>query len=137
MTIGSQLRDLYIAGLEKNTNSPYVSINKEMQKNEHIQMMLAEAHASLDMQFTLAAFTVDVKKEPPDIYALHIYARALKGETVGGKQRPEGAQRKFLKAHHAAVTLLATKKFSANPQMNDKTGITMEVFAELMGYDIS
>lgn len=128
MTIGSQLRDLYIAELEKGSG-PIVPVTAKMLENEHMQMLVAEAHASIEQKFTLAAFTVEVDKEDKSwLYAIHVYARALKGESIGGVGRPDGAQRKFLKLHAAFLPLLENRKFSSNPKMNEAKGVTTDLF---------
>lgn len=126
MTIGSQLRDLYIEELEK-TNGPLVPVTKKMEENEHVQMMLAEAHAAIEQKFTLAAFTILITNDDRAfLHAIHVYARALNGESIGGKPRPEQAHKKFLSQHNEYNILLGMKKFSANPKINADKGVTID-----------
>jgi hypothetical protein len=124
MTIGTQLRDLYVVALESDFK-PLVPVTDKMLENEHVQMMVSEAHAH-GGTFVLAAFTVVIDDEDKAwMVALHVYARALRGETVGGKPRPDAAQRRFLDRHREYTPLLASKKFSANPKLNEAKQVTI------------
>lgn len=127
MTIGSQLRDIYIKALERESG-PVVEVTEEMLKNENVMLLVQEAHASPEATHTLAAFTVSIKDGHTYLYAPHVYARALMGESIGSKKRPNAAHRKFLKKNEAGHKALLAKKFSANPLMN--VNITFEHIME-------
>jgi hypothetical protein len=126
VTIGSQFRDIYIGALEKaKTPGPEVHITEDMLKNENLMQVFQEA--VVEKKYEMAAFTVQQGADDKFyLYALHVYARALNGESIGGKPRPEQAHRKFLKAQGGWPDLLLARKFSANPKQNELKEVTLE-----------
>lgn len=120
MTIGSQLRDVYIQELEKvRVKGPVVEVTDDLQgKNEHLAALVSEAAASAERKATKDNFTVVVNDDGAKLFALHVYARALAGETVGGKQRDAVSHEKFVKQHKEGYTALMAKAFSKDPKRN-------------------
>jgi hypothetical protein len=131
ITIGSQLRDIYIGALEKNKRpGPEVEVTEDMLKNEHVMQLFQEAAAN--SKHELAGFTLHQAEDEGKfyLYAIHVYARALNGESVGGKSRAEQAHRAFLKRQGPWPALLLARKFSANPKQNTFKETTLEKLKE-------
>lgn len=121
MTIGSQLRDIYIEALEdKSANSPIVGISDTMLEGSDIlRQMVTEAAGNKSRQTTKENFTVHApEKGEPTMWAMHVYARALRGESKGGKQRAATLQQAFEKRHEAGLMSLQGRKFSKDPKRN-------------------
>lgn len=123
MTIGSQLRDIYITKLEdKLQKSPVVLLDdKDIEASTIIQEMVTSAALEPTGEVVKDNFTIRVSTDgsPVQFFALHVFARALKGETTKSKQRDAVGQEKFVKRYAPYVTLLEAKKFSANPKLNE------------------
>lgn len=121
MTIGSQLRDFYIERLEaKDVKNPIIELSEVDMHNELVAAMITSAAASEDGTFVESNFTVRVRNgEPTTFWGLHVFARTLKGETTKSKLRDAVAQEKLEKKFSPWVAALNTKKFSANPKLNE------------------
>jgi hypothetical protein len=132
MTIGSQLRDIYITALEaKSQKSPIILLDdKDIEASPILKQMVSDAAVSNTGEVVNENFTVRVKGngQPVEFFALHVFARALKGESTKSKQRASTLQEGFEKRYSFWYKLLMEKKFSPNPKLNE--GKSPEDFIE-------